>query len=546
MGIVIVDGIEVEIRDDERLNGIQAAARAGVSIPYYCWHPGLTVVGSCRMCLVETGTRDAATGAITMLPKLVPACNTLARDGVVIVTQSEKVQQARAMVEEDLLLRHPIDCPICDKAGECLLQDYHFEHGQAQRRADIKPFTSRRRDVGSNVTLFVDRCVMCSRCVRFTREITGTGELMVTDRGSHEEIDVLPGFPLENKLSGNVVDLCPVGALGDKDFLYRQRVWFMRRHPGVCTACATGCSIWVEENQDRVYRIKPRENLEVNEWWICNDGRYDYPHVHSDQRIVVPERREAGAVARLDWTRLPQTLNEELRSAGRMAAVLSPFLTVEEAWLLASYARSIDPEALLAVGPIPVIGEDETFPNGFTISAEKCPNRRGVEEVVGHFMGRTPGPDDLLQAVDAGQFQSLWVSGGYRRPWIDEETAKRLAKVPLVIVQDLFPSPLSERATYVLPSGAYAEREGSYVNRGDHLQTARRAIRPPTGVRPEGSLLWELLGRKGLYNAREALHEAAVEIPYFRAAAGPVPDTGVNLKINLLAEGVSDAAQRMA
>ena len=230
MGTVIVDGQEIEIRDGERINGIQAAARAGIEIPHYCWHPGLSVVASCRMCLVETGRRDPATGEISMLGKLVPACQTPATDGTVFVTNSDKVIQARAMVEEDLLLRHPVDCPICDKAGECRLQDYFYQHGHAERRADIKPFTSRRRSLGDTVTLFVDRCVMCSRCVRFCREITQSNELMVINRGAHEEIDVFPGFPLDNPLSGNVVDLCPVGALGDKDFLYSQRVWFMRAH----------------------------------------------------------------------------------------------------------------------------------------------------------------------------------------------------------------------------------------------------------------------------------------------------------------------------
>ena len=218
MPTVIVDGKEIKLRADERLNGIQAAERAGIEIPYYCWHPGLSVVASCRMCLVETGTRNAETGAITMVPKLVPACQTPATDGTVFVTNSEKVKQSRAMVEEDLLIRHPIDCPICDKAGECLLQDYHFEYGQAERRADIRPFTSRRRDMGDTVTLFVDRCVMCTRCVRFTREISGTSELMVINRGNREEIDVMPGFPLENKMSGNVVDLCPVGRWGTRTF----------------------------------------------------------------------------------------------------------------------------------------------------------------------------------------------------------------------------------------------------------------------------------------------------------------------------------------
>ena len=293
MATFIVDNREIELPSGRRINGIEAAKLAGIDIPCYCWHPGLTVVGSCRMCLIEVGSRDAKTGRISMQSKLVPACNTWVTENMVLVTNSEKVSRARAMVEEGLLLRHPIDCPICDKAGECVLQDYHFRYGQKERRADVAPFTSRRRDLG-DVTLFVDRCVLCSRCVRFTAEISGTRELMFTGRGAHEEIDVVAGFPLNNKLSGNVVDLCPVGALGDKDFLYRQRVWYLRQHRGVCTGCATGCSIWIEENQDRVYRIKPRENPLVNKWWICNDGRYDYPHVHDPRRLTQPRRRDGG------------------------------------------------------------------------------------------------------------------------------------------------------------------------------------------------------------------------------------------------------------
>jgi len=462
----------------------------------------------------------------------------------VLVTQSEKVQRARAMVEEDLLLRHPIDCPICDKAGECQLQDYHFRYGQAQRRADLRPFTSRRRDVGSQITLFVDRCVMCSRCVRFAREISGTAELMVVHRAAHEEIDVVPGFPLANKLSGNVVDLCPVGALCDKDFLYRQRVWFLRRHAGVCTGCATGCSTWIEENQDRVWRIKPRENPQVNKWWICNDGRYDYPHVHSDRRILRPSAApRGGQPAGLDWTRLPKELDEQLRQADRLAAVLSPFLMVEEAFLLARYARGIDPQAQIVLGPVPVVGQDERFPGSFTIAAEKCPNRRGVEEIVAHFMHRVATLDDLLDALGRGEVGGVWVAGGYKEPWIDEAKAEHLGRAGLLVVQDLFPSALTERAGYVLPAAAFPEREGSYVNRHDHLQSVRRAIRPPMGVRSEGSLLWELSGRQGLYDARAVLTELAIEIPYFRAAIGPIPDIGFNLKVNLLAQ-TPDRIQR--
>ena len=316
MAIVIVDGREVEIGDGERLNGIQAAARAGVEVPHYCWHPGLSVVASCRMCLVEIGRRDPQTGQITMAPKLAPACQTPATDGTVFVTNSRKVIDARAMVEEGLLLRHPIDCPICDKAGECLLQDYHFLHGRDQRRADLRPFTSRRRSLGDGVALFVDRCVMCSRCVRFCREVAGESELLISGRGAHAEIEVLPGFPLSNKLSGNVVDLCPVGALADKDFLYRQRVWFMTRHASVCPGCSTGCSIHVDENQDRIYRLKPRYNLHVNQWWMCDEGRYGWKHVHDEKRLTVPRRRVGDQFVLAEWSDLPEQLDRAAAAPG--------------------------------------------------------------------------------------------------------------------------------------------------------------------------------------------------------------------------------------
>lgn len=544
MPTILVNNREVEIPAGRRLNAIEAGRLAGAKIPHYCWHPGLSVVGSCRMCLIEVGTRDPKSGKISMQSKLVPGCNLIVTDNMVIVTDSEKVARARAMVEEGLLLRHPIDCPICDKAGECKLQDYHFKYGQGERRADLRPFTSRRRDVG-DVTLFVDRCVLCSRCVRFTAEISGTRELMFTGRGTHEEIDIMPGFPLNNKLSGNVVDLCPVGALCDKDFLYQQRVWFLDCHRGVCTGCATGCSIWIEENQDRIYRITPRENRSVNKWWICNEGRYDYPHVHDPRRLTVPCKRPARTRggespapqvgASVDWALLLAELPDRLRMVGRLAAVVSPHLTVEEAYLLCKFIRGIDREAMLVLGPVPSLGEDERFPNGFTIAAEKCPNRHGVEAVVAHFARTVDSFDMLLSAIDEGTVRGAWVSGGYKSEWIGQATARRFERLELLVVQDLFPSPLVDRATYVLPGAAYAERDGSYVNWVDRLQSASWAIRPPMGVRTEGSVLWSLLGRKGLYNSRTVLEEVAHEILYFSAIAGPVPDGGIDLRGNLLA-----------
>lgn len=540
MATVLVDGKEIELPAGQKLNGIQVARLAGTDIPHYCWHPGLTVVASCRMCLCETGTRDPATGKITMMPKLVPACQTPASDNSVFVTDSDKIRNARAMVEEDLLIDHPIDCPICDKAGECYLQDYHFEHGRDERRADIRPFTSRRRPMGDTVTLFVDRCVMCTRCVRFTREISGDAELMVINRGSHEEIDVFPGYPLDNKMSGNVVDLCPVGALGDKDFLYQQRVWFMKKHDGVCAGCSTGCSITVEENQDRVYRLKPRENPEVNQWWMCDEGRYGFHHVHSEQRLTEPRRRMAnGEYETIEWSPLLAEIDRRLRDLVAdeqwLAAIVSPHLTVEEAYLLVKYFRTLQPDARFALGDVPSFdGPDETFKNGFTIRAEKCPNRRGVEEILEHFRGTNEIIDRDHIADDAGVFyEGVWVSGGYWQPELgDVDIAPwqlEINRPKLLVVHDLFRSNLWDAADYQLPGASFAERAGSYVNHANHLQSFDWAVRPPAGVWTEGQIFWRLLGMSGLYDARTVMAEIAATIPFFAAAQGGVPATGVKL-----------------
>jgi NADH-quinone oxidoreductase subunit G len=539
MPVVVVDGQEIEIGADERLNCIEAARRAGKEIPHYCWHPGLSVVASCRMCLIETGQRDAATGKVTMVPKLVPGCQTPVKDGTVIVTESETVKASRARVEEALLIDHPIDCPICDKAGECLLQDYHFQHGQPERRADIHAFHSRKRDVGPTVTLFVDRCIMCTRCVRFTREISGTAELMVTSRGAKEEIDVFPGQPLANKLAGNVVDLCPVGALGDKDFLYQQRVWFLKREANVCGGCSAGCSIHTEHNQDTVYRLKPRENPHVNGWWMCDDGRYGWHHLHDDARLLAAGRRDpavrSGDFLPVEWADVGAGLRDDLKKAGRLAVAVSPMLTVEEAWMLCAVARSIDPEAFLAVGHVPRSGDDETFPGGFTIRAEKCPNRLGVTAVLEAYGAGGRSWDELVRHVASGNADAAWITAGYPGPWIDESASAAFADLRCLVIQDLFDSPLARLATWRLPAAGFAERAGTWVNVAHRAQTFRQAIRPPAGVWPEGRLYWNMLGRSGLYDPDAVRRQLATSTVALAALAGDIPATGVDLRILQLA-----------
>ena len=292
MATVYINDQPVDI-GDKRLNCIQAAELANTLIPSYCYHEALTVVASCRMCLIEMG--EYKDGKVMMIPKVFPGCQTPVKDGTVIVTgdydnrkhnhdklpypehyvPGEKAKKSQADTLEGLLINHPLDCSVCDKAGECKLQDYSFDYGRSDSRMiDQKNTPPNKPNISSKITLFTDRCIMCTRCVRFTREISGTKELTVTDRGHHEEIDIFPGYPLENKLSGNVVDLCPVGALGSKDFLYKQRVWYLKRGEGVCSGCSTGCSINVDVNKDIVYRLTPRKNLDAQGYFMCDEGRW--------------------------------------------------------------------------------------------------------------------------------------------------------------------------------------------------------------------------------------------------------------------------------
>ncbi|HMB05463.1 MAG TPA: 2Fe-2S iron-sulfur cluster-binding protein, partial [Isosphaeraceae bacterium] len=232
MATIFIDGQPHTLTDGVTLNVIQAARRAGIEIPYFCWHPALSVVANCRMCEVEVGSKDPVTGEVKMIPKLVPACQTQAKDMMVVVTDSPQVKELRRMVMEYLLINHPLDCPVCDQAGECSLQDYSFDYAQSNHRFVEERIVNPRKDVSDKIQLNQDRCILCTRCVRFTREITQTAELQVIRRASQAEIDIFPGHPVDNPLAGNVVDLCPVGALLDKQFLHKQRVWYLTSHRG--------------------------------------------------------------------------------------------------------------------------------------------------------------------------------------------------------------------------------------------------------------------------------------------------------------------------
>ena len=548
MAVVYVNNQPVDI-GDARMNLIQAAGKAGVLIPSYCWHPAMTVVASCRMCLVEVGERKPD-GSVTMVPRVVPGCQTPAKDGTVIVTNSQKVKDAQHQTLEGILLNHPLDCPVCDKAGECLLQDYSYGFGKAHSRMiDPKNTPPNKPHIGRNVSLFTDRCIMCSRCVRFTREISGTAELHIVNRGHHSEIDVFPGEPLDNKLATNVVDLCPVGALASEDFLYKHRVWNLKTKPSVCADCSTGCSIDLDGNKNIVYRLRPRENPQAQGYFMCDDGRLGYHYVNSIERFLRPMQRRDGKLEAKPWPEIVSAIRAAFKEAAKkdpntVVAVLSPFLTVEEAYLAAKFFKSLSPNVRLALGPVPVVGADDTYPKDrrgnpvqpvkFTIRAEKCPNKRGVQEVLKHFQREVIPFETIVADASAGRVKALYLAASYPpRPggWISAEQANALQSVPLVVCQDLLPSPVSQFAHYVLPGTSFAEKDGTFVNHVGLAQEVHWGVTPTGECRTDGQVFLDLLERRGLIHAPTLRQEIAAALRYFAPlSAGDLGEYGIHLE----------------
>lgn len=521
---ITIDGKEIESRPG--IPVLQAALEAGWDVPHYCYHPSLKVVASCRLCLMEMQMPDPKTREMAWSPKLVPSCQTPVKDGLVCRFDSDAVRNNQADCMEFFLLNHPLDCPVCDQAGECYLQDYSFKFGHPTSRMVDQKLVNPKKDIGPRTLLYQDRCVMCTRCVRFTQEIAGSGELCVVNRGSRAEIDVFPGLPLDNPLQGNVVDICPVGCLLDKDFLFKQRVWFLGSADSICPGCARGCAITVDHNEGVVHRLKPRHNPKVNDYWMCDEGRFGFKYIHDGRRIAAPQVRRGLGASEPAWEDIPEILRFRLKehverhgSAG-VVAMLSPFLACEEAWLIARFIREYAPDAALAMGPVPMEGEDQHFPVGaggdavrFTILKEKAPNRRGVELVLRYAGGTTLSWEEFLAKAASGSFTAMWVSGGYPKAWVDKKLAEAFGKAKFTVLHDLFPSELTEPASIVLPACSWAEREGSFMNHMGLIQPFARAIDPPDGARRDGQWLYETAGFGGMYRSAKVRELMAATMP---------------------------------
>ncbi len=531
---ITIDGREINCRD--KVPVLVAALEAGWDIPHYCYHPGLSVVASCRLCLMEMKMPNPKTKEMDWAPKLFPSCQTPVKEGLEVRFDSPKVRENQQHCMEYFLLNHPLDCPVCDQAGECYLQDYSLKFGSATSRMVEAKNKNPKKDIGSKTLLYQDRCVMCSRCVRFCNEVAGTGELCIVNRGSRAEIDVFPGIPLENALQGNTVDICPVGSLLDKDFLMRQRVWFLSQSDSICAGCSTGCAIHVEHNQGTVHRLTPRFNPGVNDWWMCDAGRFGWKYVHDPRRLSKLTVRRGVGVSYPDWSDLPSIVRFRLdevvasEGPGKVGLLLSPFMACEEAWLLARFIRDVAPQATLAMGPIPVVGEDETFPKGngqavrFTTRAEKCPNRRGVEMILVSMGGPVAPFEEFVKRAGRKEFAAAWLVGGYPTDWVTPVLVGALGNIELIIAQDIFQNAVTQAATVIVPSCSWAERSGCFVNAQGKVQPFESGIAPLEGCQRDGNYLAALAGLDGLYRASRVREMMATTMPQFAALHVPPPE----------------------
>jgi NADH-quinone oxidoreductase subunit G len=466
---------------------IQAAEKLGIFIPRYCYHPGLSIAGNCRICLVE----------VEKNPKLQIACNTPVSEGMVVHTKSAKAEDGRRAVLEFLLANHPLDCPVCDQSGECDLQNFYMNFGLYDPRfREQKVKKKKAVAIGPHVMLDQERCILCSRCVRFTDEITKTGEFGIFGRGDRAELALYPGQQLENPYSGNVVDICPVGALTDRDFRFKARVWYLSSAPTVCNRCAQGCNVDLHYVLDRphlnggarVLRIKPRYNADVNQWWMCDDGRYGFGWIDQGRLTKV---RNHGAES--TWEQATAAIAAELadmrrkRTGAQIGVIASSQLTNEELFLIREiFQNGIGAHVTASVPAQPGYSDD------FLIKADKSPNTRGAA-LLGLTTPDAPAAAAIIEAALQDRIQVLWVFGHDLAKLFGSETLEQLSrKLRLFVFSGTNESDAASSAHWVLPAAAYVEKDGTFVNCHGRVQRIGRAFPPLPGSRADWSVLLDI------------------------------------------------------
>jgi NADH-quinone oxidoreductase subunit G len=534
---VQIDGVWHQFAKGTRV--IEACTQVGIFVPRYCYHKKLSSPGNCRMCLIEMGMpkmgpdRKPEVGAdgkpvINWMPRPQISCAQDIAEGMGVRTASPLVKECQRGVMEFLLINHPLDCPICDQAGECELQEFSVEYGTSSSRfLENKVKKPKNVQLGPRVTLDDERCILCSRCVRFCQEIAHDDVLGFIERGSHTVLTAHPGKRLENNYSLNTVDICPVGALTSSDFRFKMRVWFLKETKSICTSCATGCNTIIGTREDIIYRQTPRENDAVNSCWMCDYGRLNFTYLESEKRLLEPRIFSNGKLVATDWKTAIANAALQLRHFAdwEIAIIASGRMTNEELWLTAQLAKSLGVQWIDIV-PRREAGDD------ILLSEDRNPNTNGARLI---FKSKSEPGANLLtiaEAVKSGEIKALAVLG--ENPMNLGIPVEQLARLPVFVVMDILENEGTGKATAILPSCGFAEKRGSMINGRGRLQRLNRAVRPPGNVRDDWEILRDLLqaigGSDGLYSIEDVFRQMSEVVPQFAdLSLSKIGDLGVHV-----------------
>jgi NADH-quinone oxidoreductase subunit G len=542
---VKVDGREIEVPKTmpDPISGkpvpttmIQACELAKQEVPHYCYHPKLPVVGNCRMCLVEYGmpamgpdrkpilTPDG-TPKISKMPRPAISCATPISPGMEIYTNTPGVKQMRQGVLESLLINHPLDCPICDQAGECKLQEYSVDYGQsASRFVEAKVHKPKAVDLGPRIMLDAERCILCTRCIRFTKDIAGDDALGIINRGSYNTIATFPGMPFDNNYTLNTVDICPVGALTSKDFRFKMRVWFLKETKSICTSCGTGCNAIIGSREEKIQRYTPRDNDAVNASWMCDAGRLNYKWIGREDRLKEVLVRGHKST----WTAALNEISDKLKKtqAGSVAIVASARQTNEEFWLLGKLKAKLGAVS----DSVARFGEGDKL----LVSADKNPNTNGARLTGICFTEIGTNLPQIANGISSGRIKTLIVFG--------EDVTKQgigadlLGKLETLIVSDILPNATTKLAHYILPGCAHAEKRGTFTNTKGRVQKFMKAVEAPGDARAEWEFLHDLVfnvtGQNGFVTIEGLFNAMAADVSAFNGLTwAALGDTGVSVKI---------------
>ncbi|MEL0341694.1 MAG: molybdopterin-dependent oxidoreductase [Deltaproteobacteria bacterium] len=480
-----LDGKTVEFEPGEKI--LSAAMRAGIQIPHYCYHPGMSVVATCRMCMVDV--IDMGNGRPA--PKLQTSCSMDAVEGMKVETMNEKVKDAKELVMEYLLINHPLDCPICDQSGECVLQDYSFEFGSGKSEMEYSKRVYGWRDIGTFVALERNRCIHCTRCDRFTREITGTNEFGMFNRGHELTVDTYSDRPMTNQFQGNMADICPVGAITEKEFRFKRRVWKLKKTPSICVGCSTGCNVTIEYDKNEVFRLKPRDNPDVNRWWMCDQGRLTYKDLNiRENRVAHPLGKTAEGFQEISWENAFSAIREKISelqpTSNEVIGLVDTHASNEELYLFKKLLKEgFDSDQLF----FPDLEWEQPVSDFFInslITSDKSPNRAGARML---GLKGAKSSEEVTSKIPTGT-KVLLVFG---KPFEDENLLSQAGNIPLVINIAAWQSGWSETADVTLPGRLHSEKDATYTNKAGRVQRVNTAIRAFHKTRPDWMILCGLM-----------------------------------------------------